>query len=534
MHTRLDCVLIGYNDVPFSRLLSEVRHSREVSGGYRYLMANSVPFRGERLNYPDLLNKAREAATGEQSNLHVARLPSLGIFYLASYLRRRGFNADFVNFFNHETDKLRDLLSHRPSCVAITTTFYYEARPIREIADFVKEHSPETRIIVGGPHVFNVCTDYPPKVQDSLLAKTGGDIFVNDSQGEATLARICEALRSANTDLSRIPNLIYRSNSQAFERTPRQPESNDMNSEAVDWRLFDPYSLAPSVQTRTARSCAYKCSFCRYPVAAGTLSLTDLEVVEHELTYLSSIGVKQVLFIDDTFNIPLQRFKEICRMMIRRGFGIDWYSYFRCANADLEAFDLLAESGCKGVFLGIESGDNGVLRAMNKVATIDKYSRGIERLKRRNIMSYASFIIGHPGETVESAARTIEFVDEIQPTFYCLATFFSDPKVPIAAQAEEFGLTGHGYAWSHNTMDWLEASDIVDEGYRSIQRSTISPLYGFDLWTIAYLIGLGSSVDQIQRFLGSANRLLTMGSMKSQEVVLEDELIEAAGNLGAT
>lgn len=508
----VDCVVVGYNDTSFADLFRRTEPSKEVSGGYRHLLANSLGFRGGRATYPDVLNATLEAATGKPSRFHVGRMPNLGAITLVSFLRRRGLVAELVNFYNHDREQLRQLLAARPRAVAITTTFYFESQPIREIVDFVREHSPSTRVIVGGPYIFSLCTDNAPRLQDVLFREIGADIFIFDSQGELTLSRVCQELRSPSPDLAAIPNVIHTTDGGAtFVRAGREVENNDMEENTVDWSTFDPAFLAPTVQTRTARSCAYKCAFCRFPVMAGPLNVTSVETVERELRYLHSTGVTHLLFIDDTFNIPKTRFKDICRMMIRNQFGFRWFSFFRCANADPECFDLMAEAGCTGVFLGIESGDDRVLKAMNKIATADKYRDGIRRLNERGIFTYASFIIGHPGETEETARNTLAFIDEVQPTFYSIESFFFDPKVPIAARAAEFGLSGRAYAWKHDGMDWRKASELVAEGYRTITGSTVVPLYAFDLWSIGYLMGAGVSLDQIKSFLGIAAEMLKKG-----------------------
>lgn len=527
METRIDCLVVGYNDARFADLLKRTEWSRDFSGGYRHLLVNSVSFCNERLSYIELLNRAIESATGKPSKLHVGKLPNLGVYYLVSFLRRRSFRAELINFFNDEKEEFKALLRQRPRSVAITTTFYYEAPPIKEIVAFTREHSPTTKVIVGGPHIFNICSDHPPKTRDKLLHEIGADIYVFDSQGEATLARVCAELRELSPDLSRVPNLIYTIDGKSFQQTVRQVEANDMDAEAVDWSLFDPHFIGPTVQTRTARSCAFKCAFCRYPVVGGPLNLTSLSVVERELHYLKSIGVSRLLFIDDTFNIPLRRFKDLCRMMIRNKFGIEWFSYFRCSNADIEAFDLMAEAGCKGVFLGIESGDDEVLKAMNKSASSEKYAKGIGELNRRQIITYASFIVGHPGETEESARRSLQFIEATAPSFYCLETFFYDPKVPIGTQAGEFGLSGSGYNWKHRTMNWQRASDIVEDGYRTIRNSVICPLYGFDLWSVAYLLGQQLSIEQIRGFLIAAGRLLTRTGQADTVSELENAVVDA-------
>ncbi len=511
MGNQLDCVVVGYYEQPVDDLLEPARQMRDHSGGYKHLLANTVPFRGKRVRYPELLNFGLQEATGKAFDHHVGRLPNLGACYLTSFLHKRSFNVALVNFFNHDREAFRQLLACSPKAVALTTTFYFESSPIAYLVKFVREHSPTTKIIVGGPHIYHICSDYPEAIQNHLFSQMGADIYVFDSQGELTLSRICAALREPAPDLGAVPNLIYTKDHRSFHRTPREIENNDMDEGSIDWSCFPTELLQPAVQLRTARSCAYKCAFCRYPILAGDLNLMSLDVIERELQYLKEIGVTHLLFIDDTFNIPKNRFKDLCRMMIQRRFDFKWFSYFRCANADDEVFDLAARSGCTGVFLGIESGDNNVLKEMHKTATTEKYKYGLTKLKEHGIFSYASFIIGFPGETEESANNTISFIDEAKPTFYCLESYFHDKKVPIAARAEEFGLTGASYSWKHNTMDWCRASDLVVSGYRRITGSIPVPLYCFDLWTIGYLMGQGLSLECIERFLRLGAEMLIGG-----------------------
>ena len=229
------------------------------------------------------------------------------------------------------------------------------------------------------------------------------------SKGRAkpTLLQIVECLNSGG-DLSSVPNIVYFEDGQFSARKffPRIIHSTKTSSTGA---AFPDMDLGVTLQTRTARSCAFKCSFCNYPGRAGALTLTSLEVIEKELDLMLALGrVQNVVFIDDTFNVPFPRFKDICRLMIRKKYPFNWFSYFRCSNSDEEAIDLMAESGCKGVFLGIESGSPNILVKMNKAATIEKYYRGIEMLRQRNIMTFGSFIVGFPGET----DHTVQEVDK--------------------------------------------------------------------------------------------------------------------------
>ncbi len=504
----LDCILIGYNDIDLGWVDEELRPLQHVSGGYRHFRSNTVVVDGKRRHLTDLLNRSLTAATGRESALHVARTPSLPCLILKSFLAARGLETEIVNFFNHDKERLAELLAMNPRAVAITTTVYTTPRPVIEIVEFVRATNPDVRIVVGGPHIYNTCSDNDLDTQDYLLGEMGADIYVFDSQGELTLSRLLHELREPNPDLAKIPNVIFTEDGFTFERGPRQIESNDLESGVINWHLFDKDYVTPYAWMRTARSCAFSCAFCRYPALGGALTLNSIEVLEDQFRTLCELGVKHVYFIDDTFNVPLPRFKSLMRMIIDNRFDFEWTSYFRCANADEETFDLIKEAGCVAVFAGIESGDQQILKNMNKKARVDAYKSGLKALADRDIMVYASFILGFPGETKETVQNTLEFIDETAPTFYSAEAYFHDPKVPIEERAAEFGLEGSAYSWKHSTMDWQEAQDHVETIHRQITKSAFLPLYGVDVWSVPYFMGNGVSREQLVDFLNVSQKMI--------------------------
>jgi p-methyltransferase len=307
--------------------------------------------------------------------------------------------------------------------------------------------------------------------------------------------------------LDHIPNLIFLRGGRIV-RTPSVPESNDMDVFNTNWEDVDPDRFTPTAPTRTARSCAFSCSFCRYPIIAGPLNLTSIDVVERQFDLFQARGVKQVVIIDDTFNVPLPRFKDLLRMMIRRKYDFEWFSYFRAANSDDECFDLMERSRCGGVFLGIESGDQSILDAMNKSSRVDRYVKSIHELGRRGVVTFASLIVGFPGETEKTIQNTIDFIRDAQPMYYRAELYYHGLNSPIHERATELGLRGAGYSWRHNTMDWQTASQHVEYMYRTIDTSLMLPLYMFDFWGIPYLLGQGITRDAFQRFTRAADRIL--------------------------
>jgi p-methyltransferase len=506
----LDCIVIGYNDREFDTFAREQKPLARASGAYQEVKTNSVLLHGRRLTYMDLMNHGIKLATGTDPRLSVFRTPSLGACYLTSFLRRKGHRAELVNYFSrHETDELKDRLKDGAKSVAITTTYYVDNAPIIELVKFIREHGKGTKIIVGGPHAFNLCNDYDASMQNRVLKSVGADIYVFDSQGEATLSKVVSAVVE-DADLSRIPNLIYRVDGEMC-RTPREVENNGLDENVIDWSVFDPKLISPTVYMRTARSCPFACSFCNYPTMAGEHVLSSVEVIIRELTDLRERGVKNVVFIDDTFNVPLPRFKKLLREMVARKLDMNWISFFRCSNADDEAFDLMKDSGCLGVFLGIESGDQTILNHMAKFARTDKYKEGITKLKERGIVTWASFIIGFPGENQETVTNTFNFIEDTGPTFFNPQLYYHDQRSPIHLQAEKFGIKGGGYSWTHNSMGWRDAATWVEKMFKDVKSSIPLTLYGFSIWSFPYLISQGISMDKIRAFGEVARDMITAG-----------------------
>lgn len=494
----IDCVVIGYNAIDYDQF--SVHQKEMYTGNAHEVKTNSLLFNGQRMLYMDLLNHAVEQATGYNPKLNVFNTQSMGACYLQSYLQDRDFTVEVVNFFNRDKDKLSLLLAESPLAVAITTTFYVDHLPIMEIVKFIRERNPETTIIVGGPHIYNVCSDLDEPSQDYIFRQIGADIYVNDSQGETTLSHLLYRLKHAQA-IDGVPNLIYFNDDERVScRTVREPERNDMDDTSIHWETFAPELLTPMTYMRTARSCPFACSFCNYPTQAGAHVLSSLETIEREFDALYKAGTEMIVFTDDTFNVPLPRFKKMMQLMIDKQYGFKWVSFLRCSNLDEHALDLMAESGCVGVFLGVESGDAEMLRKMNKNAKPERYKWGMQGLHERGIATYTSLICGFPGETEETIKNTIAFVEETAPTFYTIQLYYHNRHTPIHAQADEIGLKGGGYNWHHNTMSWREAADWSIYMYKTIQNSIPIPSFEFSMWGIAYLVAQGFTVEQIKQF----------------------------------
>lgn len=255
-----------------------------------------------------------------------------------------------------------------------------------------------------------------------------------------------------------------------------------------------------------------------------------------ELRQLHEQGVQNVVFIDDTFNVPPKRFKQLCQMMIEEKFDFNWYSYFRCSNArDAETFDLAQQSGCAGVFLGIESGDSDILGNMNKLAQDDQYRAGIGELKSRGIDTFASIIVGFPGENDKTIKNTIDFLNETEPTFWRAQAWWANPRSPVYKQRELFGIEGEAYHWSHLTMDSAQAAAACDRMFHEVTGSTWLPLYDCDFWALPYLRGKGVGHRELLSLMEQTQQIISTREQPGHDPAtlagLEDELARAVAAL---
>ncbi|WNM63135.1 PhpK family radical SAM P-methyltransferase [Candidatus Nitrospira neomarina] len=496
-------MVVGYHEsCDDEKFLSLLDSFGELPIPLRMLLRNRLDLDGCSVPYLDALTHYTPTGSADldRSIYTVAELPSLSTLYLVNYLRKRGRRVEFVNAFTYERSKLKKLLTAGPKSVAITTTFYMMPAPVIDIVRFIREHNDETVIIVGGPLIVNSCRDFDQGRLSRFLDLVGADLYVWESQGEASLDHIVGNLAEGR-DCVGIPNVFVRSGS-GWSLSARKPETNDLNECSIAWNLFQRADLGATVSTRTARSCAFKCAFCDYPERAGALALADVETVERELETLASMGVRRVAFIDDTFNVPMGRFEELCRMMARRAFGIEWYSYFRCTNVrGTEIFDLMRDAGCGGVLLGIESADDGILANMNKRAKSADYQFGIEELKKRDIFVHASLVVGFPGESRDTIKRSIDFLNQTGADTFAANHWYYLHSTPVNKMAALYNLKGSGHEWSHSTMNGKEAADYLEIMFDEVTGPAWMPVNGLDFWGVPYLLGKGMRANQVIQFL---------------------------------
>lgn len=521
-----DCLFVGMNSQNFSDYLTMVKGLGQDSGAYRDLNLSFIEHEGRAYQSMDLLSQLH-ARRGSQRRtpFHNADFLWPTITYLGTFLSRRGLTFDHVNAFQYEKDALREKLANDDLlAVAIPTTLYVVPWPIQEIIAFVRQHNQKVRIIVGGPYIANVAKSGDRASVEDQLRAIGADFYVIGSEGETALTALLHTLKEGG-DLTKVDNLAYPEGPR-FVFTKTVVEQNSLADNMVDYSLFSREAIGQFLSTRTAKSCPFACSFCNFPQQAGEYTFMSVEMVERELNAIRAIGsVNTVTFIDDTFNVPKKRFIELLKMMIRNEYHRDfkWNCTLRSDHCDDEIVALMGKAGCEGVFLGVESGSDRMLKAMNKTATRADYLWAIPRLKEEGILAHANVFIGFPGETLESVDETIDLLQRTRPETFSAQPWYANPLTPVWKKRDLHEIRGSSFKWAHKTMDAATACDLVDRIFLTVDESTFLPQYGFFQWSLFYLQRHGMPLERIKSYLGAFNALV-----REKIIGVQDERLHAS------
>jgi p-methyltransferase len=449
------------------------------------------------------------------------RFVSLNGPYLCQYLERRGLAAQWLPQLTPERRELVEALAEDPRAVILSTTFLPFAAEIDRLAAWVKERAPRTLVVAGGIQIWKswkhkefldaglIGEDIRAAVCEhnylmDLSRPSPVDALVVSPRGEATLAELLTALR-AGRDWRGLANLAFfdqgrwRINSRAAE-----PEEEVR----VDWRRVPLPSPRIYLPIQASQGCSYRCSFCDFRGLFPNVRLRSAaSVLDEAGTMPEADGVRRLYFTDDNLFTTRARLQTLCGAILRSGMRVRWRGMLRISAVDEPTAELMARSGCLEVLLGIESGDQEILRRMNKRVTPEQILRGVETLDRHGIHTKSTFIVGFPGETEASVRRTVQLLNAY-PTRgavhrYLFFTFAVLPLSEVASPAmrARYRLAGYGYHWRHATMDSAQAARELAAAQEAL-KPELSPSYVLEAPEVP-----GLSVGDLQRVYRLRNRL---------------------------
>ena len=307
-------------------------------------------------------------------------------------------------------------------------------------------------VVMGGPHV--------TELADEALGRDGGprhaDAVALGEADETWPVIVNDAVRGQLKDIYAPVDAAGKESKPSLKNYPVIPwHSIDLNQFNLVPKVFAPmldkvgegWGTFRIVPVESGRGCPYGCEFCTVTGFFGdSIRFRTNESVVNELLLLkkrarSEKGQIAVFFIDDNFAINVKRTKSLLRDIIAAGAQVNWVAQIS-ANLlrDEELVDLIAASGGKWVFIGMESIDPANLKDVNKgFNKPGEYATVLERLAKRNVYAITSFIFGMDNDTVGVAERTLEQVRTWPPGLPIFGLLTPLPATPLYKRLEAAG-----------------------------------------------------------------------------------------------
>ena len=185
------------------------------------------------------------------------------------------------------------------------------------------------------------------------------------------------------------------------------------------WEERDFVSLGEvHYEIMSSRGCAYRCNFCHN--TERRISFFSPKRTVNNIELLFRLGMESIFFVDDIFAASPRHMLDIKAELDRRGISLAGRCmFFTHVNfSNLKTLPVMDAFEPSFVQIGIESGDDDMLRAMGKTFTNDKAFGAIELLRQHGHQIIALFLVGYPGETEASLRRTLAFIDRVRPMLH--------------------------------------------------------------------------------------------------------------------
>lgn len=382
----------------------------------------------------------------------------------------------FLDYY--ERALVGSLSAMRPDVVGVSVAFPSQMIPAFSFARFVKKLLPACHVTMGGAHISKLRVNLKQSVafQELLLPLVDSVVI---GEGEGALVQLIQTLdRGEETAAS--PNLVFRRGRRVTITAPA-PALHVADLPTPDFSQLDLPRYLGSGTCRTVpllctRGCYWgKCTFCdsfmllgNYRARPTRRLLADVEAL-HRLH-----DVRGIQFADEA--LPPAVMRALSSFITERGLPVQWSSYARFERGMTADFcQQIAAGGCRVLFMGLESASRRVNDLMDKGVDCDRIADILRNLHAAGIGAHIFSIVGFPGETVEDARRTCDFLLENRKHYlsYSLVPFILENDSIAGAEPHRFGIsnievddqhdleTGHAYV-PDTGLTMQEAAELYE------------------------------------------------------------------------
>lgn len=394
---------------------------------------------------------------------------NLGLRSILAYLQTRGQTAVLLAFRPGDDARiLQAVLRWRPRLVGFSLIFQHTLDEFGRLMRHLREGRVAAHFTAGG--------HFPSLRPEQALELLPELDSIVRFEGELTLSELLERL-DCPARWEEIQGLAFRRD-RGVVLTPPRPLICDLDSLPPVWR-DEPQRLGCGVKVASmlaSRGCLFNCSFCSirqfYGSPSGPLRRVRAPraVVDEMLALFAQRDVRFFSFQDDDFaaRTVQQRawLHEFMRALAEAGLAerVRWKISCRVDDLDAEMLEALQRHGLAAVYLGVESGSEAGLRALNKQVSVAQNLVAVELLKRCGVAMSMGFMLFDPSSTMETIAENLDFLEAVGADGYFPITFckmLPYAGTPIEAELHEAGrlegpATAPDYRFDDPQVDWYE------------------------------------------------------------------------------
>jgi len=364
--------------------------------------------------------------------------PPLGVAYIASYIRSKGYsNIEILDPTFEDMNYVFDRLDKMDYDVLGMSSYTMNYNLSLKFAQHVKSKNNNCKIVFGGIH--------PSILHEDVIKENVVD-YVVIGEGEHTFYELLETFKKSG-DLKTVDGLVFKQNGQIIKNRDRAliEDLNSLPFPARDLLPMKNYLNAnygrtawsvkqPATSIVTTRGCPFHCTYCSSHLMFGRKTrYRSVENILAEIDHLvEEYKIKGLSIVDDTFIINKSHIYKLVEELKKRKYKIEFICNGRVDIIDKGILAALKSVGCKGIAFGVESGSQYVLDNILKKGTkLEQVKDAFKWAYEVGIPTDGYFMIGIPGETEENIKETIRFSTQLKASASNFAITIPMPRTEL-------------------------------------------------------------------------------------------------------
>lgn len=431
--------------------------------------------------------------------------PPLGIMYISSFLKENGHDVRLIDYdmdIDTEEDLTEEVRKGAYGLIGITATTSAVNNALH-IVDLVRRADGEVAVVMGGAH--------PTACYSDLLKNRKIDFVVRGEGEESALYLV--AYLEGKCAIGDVPNLAYRENGTVRVNRLERIENIDSlpHPDRAGLKRMLEYTppaavRPPATSIITSRGCTADCKFCSTRSIFGSrLRIRSVRDIINEITELDRrFNIREFHIMDDCFTADKKRALEFCDEAEKLGgkYRFVFGNGLRADQVDREILERLRAIGVKTVMYGVETGDERILKDLDKRMDFGRIGLAFELSKKIGFETWGFFMLGLPGDTAETANKTIEKAIELDPTYAKFLIFKPTPGTRYYDElAEKSLIFDFDYShYGHNTPPVHRLQELSADEIEALKKKAYRRFYLRPSKILRYLLNPGSLKEVTIKF----------------------------------